>query len=119
MMKIKNKRLHREQRHRRIRAKIKGTAERPRLSVFRSNRRLWVQLIDDTAGHTSAAAGSWELQTKKKEGRMASAENLGVLVAKRAAEKNIKRAVFDRGSYQYHGLIRALAEGVRKAGLKI
>lgn len=103
----------------RVRAKIGGTSERPRLSVFRSNRYLWVQLIDDAAGQTIAAASDKDLQMKKREGRMASAQNIGMLIAKRAAERKITRAVFDRGPYRYHGLVRAVAEGARKAGLQL
>lgn len=115
-MKIGEKRQQREQRHRRVRAKIKGTGERPRLSVFRSNKHLLVQLIDDTRGITLAAANDSEI--KRKEARGVRAGFLGVLIAERAKEKKIKQAVFDRGGYKYHGTIKELAEGARKAGLK-
>lgn len=118
-MKIQDKRLHRERRHRRVRAKIQGTAERPRLSIFRSSRGLRAQLIDDAAGHTLVSAGTSEIEETKKAGHTAMAEKLGGLIAKRAVQKAISRAVFDRGPYKYHGLVRAIAEGARKAGLKI
>lgn len=111
-----SKREKRERRHKRVRAKIKGTVERPRLSVFRSNRHLWVQLIDDTRGVTVAAANDAEI--KGKEARTAEARLLGALIAERAGEKKIKQAVFDRGGYRYHGVIQAVAEGARKAGLR-
>lgn len=126
-MKIRNKLEKRNIRRKRIRAKIRGTSERPRLSVFRSNRWLWVQLIDDNQGRTVAAASSRELAGKKaerkggkgkKEESKRTGERVGELVAKRALEKNIQQAVFDRGGYKYHGLVKAAAEGARKAGLK-
>lgn len=103
----------------RVRAKIQGTSERPRLTVFRSNRYLWLQLIDDVAGRTIAAANEKEIATEKKKGsRMAIAEKLGALIAERAAERHVTLAVFDRGSYRFHGLVRTVAEGARKGGLK-
>lgn len=102
-----------------MRAKVRGTAERPRVSVFRSNRRVWLQLIDDTAGHTIAAAHEHEVKAEKKGGRVARAEHLGELLARRAAARQIAAAVFDRGPYRYHGLVRAVCEGARKGGLKL
>ncbi len=123
-MKLRNKSEKRNIRRKRIRAKIQGTAERPRLSVFRSNRWLWAQLIDDSEGKTLAAASSREFaakgkESKKKKGEQKGAgERVGELVAKRALEKNIQKAVFDRGGYKYHGAIKAIAEGARKGGLK-
>lgn len=105
-------------RHRRVRGKINGTATRPRLSIFRSNRHIWAQLIDDTAGLTVASASDWELKKKKAAGkRKVGAESVGELVASRALEKKIDRAVFDRGGYKYHGIVKAVAEGARKGGL--
>ena len=126
---MRAKRQKRLQRHRRVRAKIKGTGERPRLSVFRSNKHLWVQLIDDTRGVTIAAANDAEVNsalersaiksgTKEKGTRAARAESLGMIIAARAKEKKIKQAVFDRGGHSYHGLVKAVAEGARKEGLK-
>ena len=101
-----------------MRARVIGTSERPRLAVFRSNRYLWLQLIDDAAGKTIAAASEKEIGKEKKGGRVAGAEKLGELIAKRAAEKAVARAVFDRGPYRYQGLVRAVAEGARRGGLK-
>ena len=118
-MKTKEKREKRMRRHRRVRGRIRGTSERPRFSVFRSNRGLSAQLIDDAAGRTVASASWKEIKEKKKAGRMSAAEKLGVLIAARAADKGITVAVFDRGAYKYHGLVRATAEGARKSGLKI
>ena len=112
------KRIRRIRRHRRVRARVIGTSERPRLAVFRSNRYLWLQLIDDMAGKTIAAASEKEIGKEKKGGRVAGAEKLGELIAKRAAEKAVASAVFDRGPYRYQGLVRAVAEGARKGGLK-
>lgn len=112
------KRIRRIRRHKRVRAKVRGTTQRPRLAVFRSNRYLWLQLIDDSGGRTLAAASEKELGKRKKGGRKASAEKIGELIAERAAEKNVALAVFDRASYGYHGLVRAVADGARKGGLK-
>ena len=103
-------------RRRRVRAKIHGTAERPRISVFRSNRGIFAQLIDDDAGVTIAAV-NWtepELRTLKP---MDQAKRVGALLAERAKEAGIETAVFDRGGYQYHGRVQALAEGAREGGL--
>ena len=101
-----------------MRARVIGTSERPRLAVFRSNRYLWLQLIDDMAGKTIAAASEKEIGKEKKGGRVAGAEKLGELIAKRAAEKAVASAVFDRGPYRYQVLGRAVAEGALKGGLK-
>jgi large subunit ribosomal protein L18 len=118
-MNLKAKRLRRERRHRRVRAKIKGTAERPRLSVFRSNRYIWAQLVDDTSGRTVGTASDRDALYGKKGKREALARKLGALVAKHASDKKITRVVFDRGAYKYHGLVRSVAEGARKEGLEI
>ncbi len=104
-------------RHLRVRAKISGTAERPRLSVSRSNRGLFLQLIDDTAGRTLASALSRELAAKKLAG-LELAQELGKRLAEKAKAKNISRAVFDRGSYKYHGKVKAVADGARAGGLE-
>ena len=116
----KNKRQHKITRHKRVRATIKGTGQRPRLSVFRSSKRLWAQLIDDDNGLTIASAGSQGLAKKKDKNakKMDYAHQLGKLIAQKALEKKINSAVFDRGGYKYHGLIRAVAEGAREGGLK-
>jgi len=104
-------------RKKRTRAKIFGTADKPRLSIFRSNRYTYVQLIDDQTGKTLAGASTKEIKEKKK--KTEQAEQLGGLIAKKATEKHIKKVVFDRGKYKYHGRIRAVAEAARKAGLQI
>jgi large subunit ribosomal protein L18 len=103
-------------RRRRVRAKVQGTAERPRISVFRSNRGLYVQLIDDDSGRTIVSV-NWiepELHDLKP---MEQAKRAGELLAQRAAAAGVERAVFDRGGYQYHGRVRALADGAREGGL--
>ena len=94
-----------------------GTAEKPRLSVFRSNRYVYAQLIDDSKGHTMASSSAVEV--KSKEAKSVQAEKVGGALAKKAIAAGIKQAVFDRGSYKYHGRIKAVAEGARKEGLKI
>jgi large subunit ribosomal protein L18 len=107
-------------RHRRVRRKVSGTAERPRLAVFRSNQHIYVQVIDDNLQHTLAAASTLEptLKSDLKSGatREASAE-IGKLIAQRAIEKGISKVVFDRGGNLYHGRVKALAEAAREAGL--
>jgi large subunit ribosomal protein L18 len=103
--------------HQRIRSRVSGTAERPRLAVFRSVKHIYAQVIDDTKGHTVVAAGSSEKDTKNG-GNMAGAKEIGKLVAERAKDKGIKAVVFDRGGYQYHGRVKALAEAAREAGLE-
>ena len=105
-------------RHKRVRAKIKGTAERPRLSVFRSNYHLYAQLINDSEGKTLVAVSDKEIKAKSKT-KKALAYEIGKLAAKKAAEKGISSAVFDRGGYKFHGAILELAKGAREGGLKI
>jgi large subunit ribosomal protein L18 len=107
----------RERRHRRVRGKISGTAERPRLSVARSNKRIYAQLIDDERGHTIAAAGSHEAALRGLS-KGAAAGEVGKLLAERAKEAGVGRVVFDRGGYKYHGRVKALAEGAREGGLE-
>jgi large subunit ribosomal protein L18 len=102
--------------HTRIRRRVKGTTERPRLAVFRSVKHIYAQLIDDTQGQTIAAAGSLE-KSAGNGGNVAGAKAIGKLVAERAQEKGIKSVVFDRGGYHYHGRVKALAEAAREAGL--
>lgn len=101
----------------RVRAKISGTAQRPRLSVFRSLKRINVQLIDDQAGKTLAAADDSEIK-KSQAARSDIAFKVGELIAQRAGKLGIKTAVFDKSSYQYHGRVKAVAEGARQGGLK-
>jgi len=117
----KEKRLARIRRHMRVRKKISGTAERPRLCVYRSLRHIYAQVIDDEKGVTLAAAStlSPEIRDKVKcGGNVEAAKLVGSLIAQRALEKGIKRVVFDRGGYKYHGRVKALAEAAREAGLE-
>jgi large subunit ribosomal protein L18 len=103
-------------RRRRVRAKVRGTAERPRISVFRSNRGIFAQLIDDDAGHTLAAV-NWIEPELRSLPRMEQAKRAGGLLAERAKAAGIEVAVFDRGGYRYHGRVKALADGAREGGL--
>ena len=103
-------------RRRRVRAKVTGTAERPRISVFRSNRGVFAQLIDDESGRTLAAV-NWTEGDLKSLKRMEQAKKAGELLAERAKAAGVETAVFDRGGYQYHGRVKALAEGAREGGL--
>lgn len=112
LKKIKIRRLAR------VRAKVQGDAARPRLTVFRSNRFLYAQLIDDAAGKTLASASTVEAQKENPAKKTDSARAAGERLAKKAIELGIKEAVFDRGSYRYHGRVQAIAEGARSAGLK-
>jgi large subunit ribosomal protein L18 len=103
-------------RRRRVRAKVSGTAERPRLSVFRSNRGIQAQLIDDVQGHTLAAV-SWTEGDLKPLDRMEQAKRAGALLAERVKAAGVETCVFDRGGYRFHGRVKALAEGAREGGL--
>jgi large subunit ribosomal protein L18 len=105
-------------RRRRVRAKIRGTAARPRISVFRSNRGIMAQLIDDERGHTLAAV-QWTEPELRDLKRTEQAAKAGQLLAERAKAAGIDRAVFDRGGYQYHGRVKAFAEGVREGGVAV
>ncbi len=107
----------RQRRHVRVRKRIHGTAARPRLAVFRSNRYIYAQIIDDDAGRTLAAASSREAALADKTLTVETAAEVGKLVAARAADAGVNSVVFDRGGYQYHGRVKALAEAARKAGL--
>ena len=108
----------RELRHKRVRTKISGTAERPRLSVFRSNTGIYVQIIDDVAAKTLVSASTLDKEVKTKASNIEAAKEVGTLVAKRAIKAGIKEVVFDRGGYIYHGKVKALAEAAREAGLE-
>ena len=112
------KSVARVRRHERVRAKISGTAERPRLCVFRSNKNIAVQVIDDAAGNTLVAASTLDKEVKTKASNIEAAKEVGELIAKRAIKAGIKNVVFDRGGYIYHGKIKALAEAAREAGLE-
>ena len=111
------KKAHKDKRRARIRRKIFGTAERPRLSVYRSNVHMYAQLVDDLEGHTLAAADSREIEGA--ENRTETARQVGELIARRAGDAGIEQAVFDRGGNMYHGRVAALAEGARSGGLKL
>ncbi len=111
-----SKAIIRKRIHKRIRKTLAGTPERPRLAVFRSVKHIYAQVIDDSKGHTVAAASSSE-KAAKNGGNVAGAKEIGKLVAERAKDKGIKAVVFDRGGYQYHGRVKALADAAREAGL--
>lgn len=115
------KKVSRRQRIRRsIRAKVRGTAQRPRLSVFRSNKEIYAQLIDDVAGQTLASASSTEKALKATKGtKIEQATGVGKALAEKAKAAGITTVVFDRGGYLYHGRVKALADGAREGGLKI
>ena len=104
-------------RHKRIRSQVKGTGIRPRLSVFRSNKYVWAQIIDDETGKTLVAASSRDLSAKKPLQRTLAAGEVGEKIAGAAVAKEIRAVVFDRGGYRYHGIIKAIADGARKGGL--
>ena len=116
-MSVATKPQRRLRRRRRVRAKIRGTAARPRLSVFRSNRGVRAQLVDDERGHTLAAV-SWTEPDLKKLKREEQAKKAGELLAERAKKAGVEACLFDRGGYRYHGHVRALAEGAREGGLR-
>jgi len=116
-MTVMTKRQQRLRRRRRVRARIVGSAERPRLSVYRSNRGVFAQLIDDAAGSTLAAA-NWTEPELRKLSAEAQAKRAGELIAERAKAAGIEACVFDRGGYKFHGRVKALAEGAREGGLK-
>ena len=116
-MSVQTRDAKRLRRRRRVRAKVRGTAERPRLAVFRSNKGVQAQLIDDVAGHTLAAV-NWTEKDLRELGRMEQATRAGELLAARAKEAGVESVVFDRGGYRYHGRVKALADGAREGGLR-
>ena len=118
MVKRIDKNLQRQKRHKRVRGKISGTAERPRLTVYRSNAHISAQIIDDVAGKTLVAAGTYEASFEGIGSNKEAAKAIGKLIAERAAEKGITAVVFDRGGYVYHGRVSELADGAREGGLK-
>ncbi len=118
MVKKTDRKAERVRRHARVRRKISGTAECPRLSVFRSNSNLYVQVIDDTKGITLVQASTLDKEVKTKHSNKEAAKEVGTLIAKRAIEKNIKTVVFDRGGYIYHGVVKELADAAREGGLE-
>jgi len=101
-----------------IRKRVSGTPERPRMTVTRSNRRLSIQVIDDTKGHTLASASTLEKELREIKATVDGAGQLGEIMGKRLLEKNIKSVVFDRNGYLYHGIVKAMADGARKAGVE-
>lgn len=115
---------HRQQIHRRVRARVRGTPERPRLSLFRSHKHIYAQVIDDTRGATLAAASSLDKEIRagpelsQRGGNLAAAKAVGQVLGERARKAGIEAVVFDRGGYKYHGRVKALADAVRAAGLK-
>ncbi len=112
-----NRKLERTRRHARVRTKISGTPECPRLSVFKSNSAVYAQIIDDVNGKTLVAASSLDKEVKTKHASVEAAKEVGALVAKRAKDAKISDVVFDRGGYIYHGVIKALADSAREGGL--
>ena len=121
MLKKADKNANRLQRHKRVRRKITGTTQRPRLCVFRSSNNIYAQIIDDTNRVTVVAASSLDAEVKgsvSNTGNKEAARKVGEMIAKKAVEKGITEVVFDRGGYLYHGRIQELAEGAREAGLK-
>ena len=118
MIKRPNTKAQRVRRHQRVRGKISGTAERPRLSVFRSENNIYAQIIDDVNGVTLASASSLDKAIEGYGGNVTAASAVGKLIAERALAKGIENVVFDRGGYLYHGRVQALAEGAREGGLE-
>ena len=118
MVKKINRKAEKDKRHLRVRKKISGTAECPRLCVFRSNTNLYAQVIDDVNNVTLTSASTLDKEVETKKSNKEAAKEVGALVAKRALEKNIKSVVFDRGGYIYHGVVKELAESAREAGLE-
>lgn len=110
--------LRRKKIHQGIRKKIRGTAERPRLNVFRSNRFIYCQIIDDLRGHTIASASSREESVPQDASKTEQAKAVGKLIGERAVAQNIEHVIFDRAGYLYHGRVKALADGAREGGLK-
>lgn len=118
MVKKTDRKMERTRRHIRVRRKISGTAERPRLCIYRSNTNLYVQIIDDVAGNTIVSASTLDKEIKTKHANKEAAKELGTLIAKKASDKKIETVVFDRGGYIYHGVVKELAEAAREGGLK-
>jgi len=113
-----DRKFERQRRHIRVRRKISGTSECPRLCVYRSNRNLFVQIVDDVKQITLVSASTLDKEVKTKHANKEAAKEVGALIAKRALEKDIKTVVYDRGGYVYHGVVKELAEAAREAGLE-
>ena len=118
MVKKTDRKMERTRRHIRVRRKISGTAERPRLCVYRSNSNIYVQIIDDVAGNTICQASTLDKEVKIKHANKEAAKEVGALIAKRAKAKKVETVVFDRGGYIYHGVVKELAEAAREGGLE-
>lgn len=117
MIKKTDRKLERTRRHIRVRTKVSGTAERPRLCIYRSNSNIYAQIIDDVAGNTLVSASTLDKEVKTKKSNIEAAKEVGALIAKRAVAKNIKTVVYDRSGYVYHGIVKELAEAAREGGL--
>ena len=113
-----DRKLERARRHARVRTKVSGTVERPRLCVYRSNSNLYAQIIDDVAGNTLVQASTLDKEVKTKKSNIEAAKEVGALIAKRAIAKKIKTVVYDRSGYIYHGVVKELAEAAREGGLE-
>ena len=113
-----DRKFERVRRHKRVRTKISGTSDRPRLCVFKSNSNIIVQIIDDEKANTLVQASTLDKEIKEKHANIVAAKEVGALIAKRAKSKNIEEVVFDRGGYIYHGVVKELAEAAREGGLK-
>lgn len=114
------RKLYRLKRHKRVRKKVFGTAERPRLCIFRSNQNIYAQLIDDVKGETLVSASTLDRELKEWRGKknIEAAKQVGFLIARRALERGVKQVVLDRGGYKYHGRVKALADSAREGGLE-
>ena len=113
-----DRKFERERRHKRVRTKVSGTAECPRLCVYKSNNNIYAQIIDDEAKNTLVSASTLDKEIKVKKSNQAAAKEVGTLIARRALDKKIKKVVYDRGGYIYHGVIKELAESARSTGLE-
>ena len=118
MIKKTDRKFERARRHKRVRTKISGTAERPRLCVYRSNNNIYAQIIDDVKANTLVSVSTLNKEIKTKHANKEAAKEVGTLIAKKALENKIKTVVFDRGGYIYHGVVKELAEAAREAGLE-
>ena len=113
-----DRKAEKQRRHARVRRKISGTAECPRLAVCKTNKNIIAQIIDDTKGETLVYVSTLDKDVKEKHANIEAAKEIGTMIAKKATEKNIKKVVFDRGGYIYHGIVKELAEAARKGGLE-
>lgn len=113
-----DRKFERARRHARVRNKVSGTAERPRLCVYRSNSNIYAQIIDDVAGNTLVSASTLDKEVKTKKSNIEAAKEVGTLIAKRATAKKITNVVYDRSGYIYHGIVKELAEAAREGGLE-